>query len=112
MFGQLGLGVHLVAGYGVNQDQAAGLAMIRKSASLGNDYAYMTLGDYHATGNAGLTKDLVEAYAYLSLAAINVDKARSHLEIIEKKMDAQSISNGKKRAQTLKKEIDTKKAGK
>jgi uncharacterized protein len=111
-FGQLGLGVHLVAGYGVIQNQSAGLAMIRKSASLGNDYAFMTLGDYHATGSAGLTKDLVEAYAYLSLATTNVDKARTHLADLEKKMDSQSISNGKKRAQTLKNEIAAKRAGK
>ena len=110
MFGQLGLGIHLVAGYGVNQDQAAGLAMIRKSAGLGNAYAYMTLGDYHATGKAGLTKDLVEAYAHLSLASLTLEKARNELADLEKKMDAQSISNGKKRALELKKEIDAKRA--
>jgi TPR repeat protein len=110
MFGQLGLGIHLVAGHGVNQDQAAGLAMIRKSADLGNAYAYMTLGDYHATGKAGLTKDLVEAYAHLSLAGFKLEKARNELADLEKKMDAQSISNGKKRALELKKEIDAKRA--
>lgn len=110
MFGQLGLGIHLVAGYGVNQDQAAGLAMIRKSAGLGNAYAYMTLGDYHATGKAGLTKDLVEAYAHLSLAGVTLEKARNELADLEKKMDAQSISKGKKRALELKKEIDAKRA--
>ncbi len=112
MYGQLGLGIHLVHGLGVNKDETAGIAMIRKSASKGNPFALQTLGDYYVAGRAGLTSDLVEAYAYLSLAGATVDKARRDLAIIEKLMDPQSISNGKKRAQSLKNEIEAKKARK
>jgi hypothetical protein len=39
-----------------------------------------------------------------------LEKARNELAELEKKKDAQSISNGKKRALELKKEIDAKRA--
>jgi TPR repeat protein len=115
-FGQLGLGIHLISGYGVKNDVPAGLALIRKSASNGNPYALYTLGGYHVAGLHGLSKDLVEGYAYLSLAAPETAVARNLLAQIEKDMGPVAVASGKQRAQSLKKEIDeqiaARKAGK
>lgn len=105
-FGQLGLGIHLISGYGVKNDVAAGLALIRKSASSGNAYALQTLGGYHVDGLHGFSKDLVEGYAYLSLAAPESAVARNLLAHIEKDMGPVAVASGKQRAQRLKKEID------
>lgn len=115
-FGQLGLGIHLISGYGVKNDVPAGLALIRKSASNGNAYALQTLGGYHVAGLHGLSKDAVEGYAYLSLAAPESAVARNLLAQIEKDMGPVAVASGKQRAQSLKKEIDeqiaARKAGK
>lgn len=105
-FGQLGLGIHLISGYGIKNDVPAGLALIRKSASNGNAYALQTLGGYHVAGLHGLSKDLVEGYAYLSLAAPESAVARNLLAQIEKDMGPVAVASGKQRAQSLKKEID------
>lgn len=115
-FGQLGLGIHLISGYGIKKDVPAGLALIRKSASNGNAYALQTLGGYHVAGLHGLSKDLVEGYAYLSLASSESAVARNLLAQIEKDMGPLAVASGKHRAQSLKKEIDeqiaARKAGK
>ncbi len=115
-FGQLGLGIHLISGYGIKKDVPAGLALIRKSASNGNAYALQTLGGYHVAGLHGLSKDLVEGYAYLSLASSESAVARNLLAQIEKDMGPFAVASGKHRAQSLKKEIDeqiaARKAGK
>lgn len=108
---QYSIGVCLLEGSGVPRDEVMALIWLRKAAEQGNPGALLMLGRFHlgrVAANLSLKIDMAEAYAHLSLAGVKLEKARSELAELEKKMDAQTISNGKKRALELKKEIDAK----
>lgn len=110
---QYSIGVCLLEGSGVPRDEVTALIWLRKAAVQGNPGALLALGRLHlgrVAANLSLKIDMAEAYAHLSLAGVTLEKARNELADLEKKMDAQSISNGKKRALELKKEIDAKRA--
>jgi predicted secreted protein len=59
-----------------------------------------------------VAKDVIEAYAYLSLAGTTYELARGRLAALEKQMSGDQIVAGKKRAKELQKEIDAKIAAK
>lgn len=111
---QYNIGVCHLEGIGVPKDEVMALIWLRKAAGQGDAGAQFALGRFHlgrAASNLSIKKDMTEAYAYFTLAGVTLEKARKELADLEKKMDAQSISNGKKRALDLKKEIEAKSSG-
>ncbi len=58
----------------------------------------------------GVTQDVIEAYAYWSLAGITDEVARKNLTILEKRISADQIAAGQKRAKVMQKELEAKKA--
>ena len=58
----------------------------------------------------GVTQDVIEAYAYWSLAGITDEVARMNLTILEKRISADQIAAGQKRAKVMQKELEAKKA--
>lgn len=111
---QYNIGVCHLEGIGVPKDEVMALIWLRKAAGQGDTDALFALGRFHlgrAASNLSIKKDMTEAYAYFTLAGVTLEKARKELADLEKKMDAQSISNGKKRALDLKKEIEAKSSG-
>ena len=110
---QYSIGVCHLEGRGVPRDEVMALIWIRKATEQGNPGALLLLGRFHlgrVAANLSFKINMTEAYACFSLAGVTLEKARNELADLEKKMDAQSISNGKKRALELKKEIDAKRA--
>jgi TPR repeat protein len=110
---QYSIGVCHLEGRGVPRDEVMALVWLRKATEQGNPEALLLLGRFHlgrVAANLSLKINMTEAYACFSLAGFKLEKARNELADLEKKMDAQSISNGKKRALELKKEIDAKRA--
>jgi TPR repeat protein len=111
---QYNIGVCHLEGIGVPKDEVMALIWLRKAAGQGDTGALFALGRFHlgsVGSNLSIKKDMTEAYAYFTLAGVTLEKARKELADLEKKMDAQSISNGKKRALDLKKEIESKSSG-
>ena len=111
---QYNIGVCHLEGIGVPKDEVMALIWLRKAAGQGDTGALFALGRFHlgrVASNLSIKKDMTEAYAYFTLAGVTLEKARKELADLEKKMDAQSISNGKKRALDLKKEIEAKSSG-
>lgn len=87
----------------------------RKAGEHGHAQAQNNLGNCYVNGE-GVAKDEIEAYAYWYLAGITHEVARKNLTILEKRMSADQIAAGQKRAKGMQKEIDArivaKKAGK
>lgn len=109
---QFQMGVLCLAGIDVvSKDEKQAVAWFRKSAEQGDSDAQFWLGELLAKGT-GVDKDQVEAFAYLSLARANSPGANSKLPILEKKMTADEISAGVRRAKELQKEIEAKMAAK
>lgn len=111
---QYNIGVCHLEGIGGPKDETMALIWLRKAAGQGDTGALFALGRFHLgrlASNLSVKKDMNEAYAYFTLAGVTLEKARKELAELEKKMDAQSISNGKKRALDLKKEIEAKRSG-
>lgn len=98
-------------GGGVKKDEVLALSLFRKAADQGYASSQVMLGYCYVTGRA-VTKDFVEAYAYWSLAGVSVEGARMNLVGLEKKMTAEQVDAGKKRAKELLKEIEAKIADK
>ena len=110
---QYNIGVCHLEGIGGPKDETMALIWLRKAAGQGDTGALFALGRFHLgrlASNLSVKMDMIEAYAYLTLAGVTLDKARKELADLEKKMDAQSISNGKKRALDLKREIEAKRS--
>jgi len=83
----------------------AAVSWYRKAAENNNTLAQYYLGEYYANGQ-GVKTNLVEAYAWLTLAAD--ESAAKLLQTVEKQMSLQQISDAKKRAEELKAKIKTK----
>jgi TPR repeat protein len=109
---QFTLGACFMQGQGVAKDPVQGVAFIRKAAEQGYGVAQLILGEFYKGGEEGVAQDKIEAYAYFSLAVITNKDARNPLANLEKKLSADQIADGKKRAAELQKQIDAKNAAK
>ena len=83
----------------------------KTSAEKGDRVAQYNLGLCYATGD-GVAKDEIEAYAYWNLAGTTHENARKNLTILEKRISADQIAAGQRRAKGMQKEIDAKIAAK
>jgi len=104
---------------GVHTDFVQAVSWYRKAADQGNAVAQVGLAGFYEDGRVGVVpKDLVEAYAYNSIARqkpIRVmpnDSAGFNLARLEESMSDDQIAAGKKRTIELQKEIDAKIAAK
>ena len=98
-------------GVAVEQDYVQAASWYRKAAEQGDTIAQTSLGRMYNVGE-GVTKDVVEAYAYFNLAGITEEGARRSLTRLEKMISADQIAAGKKRTLELRKEIEAKIAAK
>ena len=89
----------------VRPDHPLAVSWWLKSAAQGTIEAMEALGFCYSRGYGGLTKNDVEAYAYLSLASPKSRAAQSQLSVLEKVMTLAAREAGAKRAVELSKEI-------
>jgi hypothetical protein len=103
------------SGRGVTKNEAEAVKWYRKSADQGFANAQYNLGVCHEYGT-GVPKDLVESYAYWSLAGRTDEDARKMLAALEKILSPRDRLRGQQRFKELQKEIEanmaTKPAGK
>ena len=98
-------------GEGVAKDFVQAVSWYRKAAQQGVPLAQTSLGHCYFNGE-GVAKDEIEAYAYWNLGGITDERVRKNVAILEKKMSADQIADGKKRSVELQKEIDARIAAK
>jgi len=89
----------------VRPDHPLAVSWWLKSAAQGTIEAMEALGFCYSRGYGGLTKNDVEAYAYLSLASPKSRAAQSQLSVLERVMTLAAREAGAKRAVELSKEI-------
>lgn len=70
---QFNLAHHYASGRNVEKDAAEAARWYRKSAEQDNPHAQMALGLMRFLGEAEVSRDLVEAYRWLTLAVLNFD---------------------------------------
>ena len=105
-------------GHGVAIDHAESAKWYHKAASQGDAFAQWSLGSLYA--RPGTQKDLVQAYAYLSLSLLDkemtdADILRYRMKLrsaLEKEMTDADILRAEQRTKELQKEIKTKLAAK
>ena len=97
----------LSAGLGVPKNTSKALYWYKKSAEQDWPFAQNDLGNLYANGNE-VSKDLIEAYAYFSLAGKIMVSSRESLANLKKQMTEEECSRGEKRCNELKKRIDAK----
>ena len=102
---QSSLGRLCQEGSGIAKDQKEAIFWHEKAAKQGLDESLSRLGACHYLGH-GVPKNVVEAYAYLSLASASNDEARKGLTALEKETSADQVNAGKIRAKELQKEIE------
>jgi TPR repeat protein len=83
----------------------------KAKADQGDLVAQNSLGLCYANG-AGVTKDEIEACAYWNLIKVNYPIAQSHLASLEMKMAPEARTRGRKRAEELIHENESKQVGK
>ena len=111
MNAQVWLGFCLFNGEGVAKDDAEAAKWYRKAAQQGSVAAMINLGMLYRDG-AGVVKDEVEAYAYLNIAGIYEESARTMRERLEKLMPPEARMRGQQRTKELQAEIDSRKSNK
>jgi TPR repeat protein len=89
----------------VRPDHPLAVSWWLKSAAQGTIEAMEALGFCYSSGYGGLTKNDVEAYAYLSLASPKSRAAQSQLSVLERVMTLAAREAGAKRTAELSKEI-------
>lgn len=104
------LGICYQRGFGVRQDNVEALKWYRKSAEQDNEDAQRILGTMYedsAIQHPGSPNDLIEAYAWYCLAALNDSKNNELRDQLERRMTPYKIEAGQRRAQELRDEIKT-----
>jgi len=101
---QLSMGLAYKYGDGVRTDLAASITWLKKSADQGFALAQFHLGASYYNGE-GVTADLVEAYAWYSIASLKMTDPTLARDLLERLLDRNQISAGKKRAAELTKLI-------
>jgi TPR repeat protein len=107
----LNLGFYYATGTGVAKNEAEAVAWFRKAAEQWFVPAQFQMGLCYANG-AGVTKDEIEAFAYWNLIKENYPLAQSHLASLEMKMAPEARTRGRKRAEELIHENESKQVGK
>ena len=97
---QLSIGLAYKYGDGVRTDLAASITWLKKSADQGFALAQFHLGASYYNGE-GVTADLVEAYAWYSIASLKMTDPTMARDLLERILDRNQISAGKKRAAEL-----------
>ena len=98
-------------GKGVAQDYVQAVSWFRKAAEQWFVPAQFQMGLCYANG-AGVTKDEIEAFAYWNLIKENHPLAQLHLASLEMKMAPEARTRGRKRAEELIHENESKQVGK
>jgi hypothetical protein len=108
-YGQRALGDCYLNGVGVEQDFLQAISWYRKASEQGDAKAHKGIATCYLNG-FGVTKDETEGYAYLSIAALELEDARIKFTELERKLSRKEIAAGQNRAKQLQKEIDAKKS--
>jgi uncharacterized protein len=91
---QFNLGMMYASGQGVPQDNSEAVEWFRKAAEQGNADAQNALGNY-----VGRSKDYVQAYMWLSLAAAQDNAYVKSFDAVKTYMTSEQIAEGQRRAQ-------------
>jgi uncharacterized protein len=95
---QFNLGLMYSEGNGVTRDYAEAAKWFRKAADQGLAVAQFSLGKMYYEGQ-GVTRNYMEAYVWFSHAAAQGDeKAKTALDLTEKRMPPAQIAESQKRA--------------
>jgi TPR repeat protein len=101
---QLKFGQAYASGIDVPKDATESVKWYTKSAEQGNAEAQFHLGEAFLNGE-GVEKDAIDAYAYLNLAAITLEKARASRSGLELEMTKEQIAAGQRKSKELKERI-------
>jgi hypothetical protein len=105
------LGTYYLNGKGVEKDPTTAVIWLRKAAKRGHAAAQIKLGECYESGN-GVPKDLIEAYAFYTVASIiNLDGPRKRDEI-KSQLTKPQLESAQRRAISLQKEIEEASRGK
>ena len=97
-----------VEGKGVPRDAGEAVRWYRKAAEQGDDGAQLALGVCYVNGE-GVGKDLAQGFAWLSVSDTNGnEKAREFVNLLEKGMTAEQVTEGTKIARALFKRLPRK----
>jgi TPR repeat protein len=105
--GQFYLGVCLERGEGVPKDFVESTMWFQKAAEQGHAASQFFVGNCLADGR-GIAKDKIQAYAFLNLAGVSLEAARSNLSRLETELTQEQIAEGQKRTKELQKQIEAK----
>ena len=101
---QLKFGQAYASGIDVPKDATESVKWYTKSAEQGNAEAQFHLGEAFLNGE-GVEKDAIDAYAYLNLAGITLEKARASRSGLELEMTKEQIAAGQRKSKELKERI-------
>jgi hypothetical protein len=99
-----GLGVCYDEGKGVRVDHQEAVKHYLYAAERDHPLAQANLGISYYRGE-GVEKNVVEAYAWLSLASTKGEKAQLQLEFLQQNLSQEEVRSGKKRAKELAKVV-------
>lgn len=105
LHGQRALGDCYLNGVGVEQDFPQAISWYRKASAQGDAKAHQGIATCYLNG-LGVTKDEIEGYAYLSIAALDLEGVRIKLTELERQLSREEIAAGKKRAKEIQKGIE------
>ncbi|MCX6973054.1 MAG: hypothetical protein NTZ94_01935 [Verrucomicrobia bacterium] len=101
---QFKVGEALANGIDIPKDAAESVKWYIKSAEQGHAEAQFHLGEAYLRGE-GIEKDAIDAYAYLNLAGITLEKARASRNGLELEMTKEQIAAGQRKSKELKERI-------
>jgi TPR repeat protein len=101
---QLKFGQAYASGIDVPKDATESVKWYTKSAEQGNAEAQFHLGEAFLNGE-GVEKDAIDAYAYLNLAGITLEKARASRSGLELEMTKEQIAAGQRKSKELKERL-------
>ena len=93
-------------GKGVAVRKVEAAQLWKRAAYRGHTPAQISLGNCYYSGE-GVLKDLVEAYAYWNIAAINDTSAGNKRDSVEKYLSSVEVLSAQKRSKEIQKEIET-----
>jgi hypothetical protein len=103
---QYSLGKCYANGEGLLKDEIEAITWCRRAADHGYEPAQSYIASCYANG-IGYGKNMIEAYAYLILAGVTNEDARSYRDRIEKDMSYSERLLGQSRARDLQRAIET-----
>lgn len=107
---QFELGYCYYAGKGVQADKTIAAPLLLKASQAGVADAHFVIGACYRFGR-GVPKDLVEAYAYYTLAELASDDPRMMLlNLLKEKLSPEEMAKGDERAKELREAIKARRA--